>query len=284
MSLTAEEFDYVKALVFKGAAIVLESDKSYLVESRLAPLASRMGLPTTSDLVAHLRSGPFNGLHKKVIEAMTTNETFFFRDVQPFEALRRVVLPELDAKRTRPLFIWCAACSTGQEPYSIAMLVREHFPALADKGLRILASDISDEVLQRARAGTFSQIEIGRGLSVPYLFKYFDRHGSDWRVNSAIRALVEFRQINLVEPWPALPLIDIIFLRNVLIYFDVATKRTILANVRRVMHASGYIFLGGSETTFRLDDCFERVDFDRANCYRLKPTKSKMEIDLGASI
>src|SRR5262249_19722023 len=139
VSLTPDDFDYVKNLVFKGSAIVLEPEKTYLVESRLAPLAQREGLPNITELVARLKSRSGSGLHRRVVEAMTTNETSFFRDVQPFEALKKIVLPNLGDRRSRPLFFWCAACSTGQEPYSIAMLVAEHFPALAANGLRILA-------------------------------------------------------------------------------------------------------------------------------------------------
>jgi chemotaxis protein methyltransferase CheR len=253
---------------------VLDGDKAYLAETRLGPLARCEGFPSVDDLLTRLRSSPDDGLHRKVVEAMTTNETSFFRDSHPFELLRQTVLPELVRRRAagRDLSLWSAACSSGQEPYSVAMLVREHFPALAAGGLRIIASDLSTEMLDRARQGLYTQMEVNRGLPARLLVKYFDKQGPHWQIKDDLRRLVEFRPINLTNAWPPLPALDVILLRNVLIYFDVATKQRILAKVRQVLRPDGYLLLGGAETTINLDDAFERVQVDRSGYYRLRPT------------
>jgi len=224
------------------------------------------------DLVARLRAQPFNGLHQKVVEAMTTNETSFFRDVHPFEALKKAVLPELIKKRAteRKLNMWCAASSSGQEPYTMAMILREHFPTLANWTVRFIASDISMEMLERARAGRYSQLELNRGMPAPLLVKYFQRQGMEWQIKEDLRRMVEFRQMNLADTWPSLPEMDLVFMRNVLIYFDVPTKKEILGKVRRLLRPDGYLFLGIAETTLNLDGAFERVQFDKSGCYRLR--------------
>jgi chemotaxis protein methyltransferase CheR len=274
MALSAHDFDYVRRLVYDRAAIVLDNGKEYLVESRLAPVARQQGFASLEHLVRELRRGPFNGLHRKVIEAMTTNETSFFRDFHPFEALRKDVLPDLLRVRRpdRQLNIWCAACSTGQEPYSIAMLLREHFPELGSWKVRIVASDLSEEVLARARAGSYSQLEVNRGLPAAMLVKYFIRHGSEWQLRDEIRNMVEIRPINLVEPWPVLPPLDLVFVRNVLIYFDVEAKKGVLRGVRRVLRPDGYMLLGNAESTLSLDPSFEWATVAGTGIYRLKST------------
>jgi chemotaxis protein methyltransferase CheR len=271
--LNFDEFDFVRTLVQKHAALVLDNDKMYLAEARLAALARREGFESSGHLVAALRVDPGLQLRQKVIEAMVTNETSFFRDKFPFEALRRLVLPELCQRRAteRVLNIWCGAASTGQEPYSVAMLLHEHFTAHPGWTTRILATDLSTEVLERARRGCYSQLEINRGLPAPLLVKYFQRKGAEWHLKDEVRNFVDFRPLNLVEAWPRMPRIDIVLLRNVLIYFDVPTKKQILSKVRQILRADGYLFLGGAETTINLDDQFERVDFDRAGGYRLRP-------------
>lgn len=264
------DFGYVRDLVRKRSAIVLETEKNYLVESRLQPLARQEGFPSIAELVARLRTGGSGELHSKVVEAMTTNETSFFRDLQPFEAVRKVILPELIAKRaTSPLRIWCAACSTGQEPFSVAMLLAEYFPQLANGEVKILATDLSTQVLEKARSGCFNQIEVNRGLPAAFLMKYFDRHGLNWQLKESIRRMIEFRPLNLIETWPVLLPMDIVFMRNVLIYFDVQTKKNILGKVRRVLHPDGYLFLGGAETTTNLDDLYVRTEVEKASIYRL---------------
>jgi chemotaxis protein methyltransferase CheR len=272
MTLRTEDFDYVRTLVRQSSAIVLEDSKAYLVDSRLQPLARQEGIASVADLVAQLRTGRSRALQQKVVEAMTTNETYFFRDIQPFEALRKLVLPQLIKSREaeRRLAIWCGASSTGQEPYSLSILLREHFPALNNWSLTFLATDLSTEVLDKAREARYSQIEINRGMPAPLLVKYFRREGMVWVLKDDVRRMVEFRPLNLIEPWPGMPRADLVMLRNVLIYFDVATKKGILAKVRQVLRPDGYLFLGGAESTFGVDDAFERVEVERTSCYRLR--------------
>ena len=272
MTLSTTDCEAIRMLVRQRSGIVLEEEKTYLVETRLSALARREGFASLEGLLAKFHAPLSNGLHEKVVEAMTTNETSFFRDMQPFEALRQAVLPEVLERRAaqRQLFIWCGAASSGQEPYSLAILLREHFPALANWHVRIVATDLSLAMLERARRGLYSQVEINRGLSASLLVKYFNRSGLEWQLKDDIRSMVEYRQMNLIENWPTMTPPDIVMLRNVLIYFDVETKRTILGKVRRLMRPDGYLFLGGAETTMNLDDAFERVPFDRSGCYRLR--------------
>ena len=272
MSITAPDFDYIQRLVRAQAGLVLEAGKEYLAESRLLPAARKEGLNSIDDLVARLRSRPVDGLHRRVVEAMTINETSFFRDFHPFELLRKFVLPDLVLRREaeQTLVIWCAASSSGQEPYSVAMLLREHFPGLLSWRLRIIASDLSEEILARARQGRYSQLEVNRGLPASYLVKYFTKQGSEWQLKDEVRRMVEFQGINLTAPWPPLPIMDIIFMRNVLIYFEVDNKKLILSRVRRLLRDDGTLFLGGAETTLNLDDSFARSELERSGCYHLR--------------
>jgi len=267
-----QNFNFVRELVQTRSAIMLTDEKVYLVESRLQPLARREGFASLDEFVAKLRMAANSSLYGKVVEAMTTNETSFFRDVQPFEALRKMVLPELITQRAakRQLRIWCAASSTGQEPYSLAMLMREHFPQLATWDVKILATDLSTQVLEKARSGCYNQIEVNRGLPAPFLLKYFDRLGLNWQLKETIRQMIEFRPMNLIEAWPTLPTMDIVLIRNVLIYFDVPTKKGILAKIRRVLSPDGFLFLGGAESTLNLDDSYVRSEVERTSIYRLR--------------
>ena len=271
MSLSTVEFDFIRTLVHDQAAIVLEPGKEYLVESRLTPLASREGYEDIGDLVATLRKGMPPVLKKKVVDAMTTNETSFFRDHEPFEVLRKAIIPELIKARaaTRQLSIWCAASSTGQEPYSVAMMIRENFPELANWKIFYLATDIAGKVLDRARAGRYTQLEVNRGLPVSYLVKYFDKDGSEWQLNDKIRDMVQIKELNLIRPWPFMPQLDIVMIRNVLIYFDLETKKKILKQIHGLMRPDGKLFLGGAETTLNLDARFKRMPYARSGCYRL---------------
>lgn len=269
--MTEQDFDYVRRLLQDRSAIVLEADKHYLVESRLLPLQRQLQLNSIAELIAHLRASPSNGLHTQVVEAMVTTETSFFRDLHPFESLRKAVLPELIQKRRneRQLNIWCAASSTGQEPYSLALLLREHFPELALWKVLLLATDLSREVLSRARAGRYNQIEVNRGLPAALLVKHFRQQGATWQLNDDIRGMVEFRELNLARAWPALPRMDLIFLRNVMIYFDVPTKKAILGRVASLLRPDGYLLLGGAETTFNLHDSYRRIEHLKAGFYQL---------------
>ena len=270
MSISSAQFDYVRDLVRRKAAIVLEDSKQYLVETRLDALARTEGDSTVDALIERLQTRPFSGIEAKVIDALTTNETSFFRDLHPFEALRTHVIPELIQQKsaTRRLNIWCAASSSGQEPYTIAMVLREHFPELASWNVNFVATDISNEMLARAEEGCFTQFEVNRGLPARLMTKYFSRIGTQWRVNEEIRRLVSFRKLNLIEPWTSLPKMDLIFLRNVLIYFDTSVKTQIIRAARRQLEPHGFLFLGSTETMISIDEDFERVMYGRSACYR----------------
>jgi chemotaxis protein methyltransferase CheR len=266
------DYTYIRELVRERSAIVLEPSKAYLIESRLTPLARSEGVGTLQQLIIRLRGDRNGALVRKVVEAMTTNETSFFRDRHPFDALRQQIIPELRASRepTKMLNVWSAACSTGQEAYSVAMVLHEHFPDLTSSWrVRILGTDLSGQVVERARRGSFSQLEVNRGLPATLGVKYFRREGLEWFVRDALKQMTEFREMNLVEPWPSLPPMDVVFLRNVLIYFDTETKKAILKRVRQVLRPDGYLFLGGAETTLNIDESFERVPLDKVGgCYR----------------
>ena len=268
-TLAAPDFDYIAQLVHRRSAIVLEPGKEYLAESRLEGIAREHGLASVGELVSHMRSGTLD-LGDAVVDAMTTNETSFFRDAHPFNALRDSVLPELiEARRVaRTISIWCGATSSGQEPYSVAMLIREHFPELASWQVRIIATDISPSMLERTRQGRYSQLEVNRGLPAPMLVKYFTRDGMHWVVSEDLKQMVSVQYLNLNERWPVLPPFDLILLRNVLIYFDVPTKQQILAKVRKQLRPDGLLLLGGAETTMNLDANFERIPHGRSTWYR----------------
>ena len=272
MSLSPTEADFVRKLVYDRSAIVLDESKEYLIKSRLESLALETGHESIDALLGETRRGTV-GLESKVVEALTTNETSFFRDVAPFECLKKNLLPKVLEKRqtSRSLTIWCAACSTGQEPYSISMLLHEHFPNLADWNVRIFGTDISDQVLERARSGRYRQLEVNRGLPATMLIKYFTRSGTQWEVVEHVRKRVEFSNLNLIGEWKLSRRPDIVFLRNVLIYFDVPTKRKILERVAREMNGDGGLFLGASETTLNVDPQWTRVGCDKAGYYQVGP-------------
>lgn len=270
-SISRFDFDYLRQLVQQHSAVVLDGDKTYLAELYLQPIAESAGFATITELIVYLRHQPLGELHIQAIEALVTNETSFFRDNYPFEALRQFVLPELIKKRRieRSLNIWCAACSNGQEPYSIAMLIREYYPILNNWSVQIIASDFSSKVLTRARQGRYNQLEIKRGLPKNLREKYFEQQQSEWQIKDEIQQMVDFRQINLIHSWSFLPNLDIVFLRNVLIYFDIPTKKALLKKAQQQLRPDGYLFLGSGETTLNLDESFERVQFNKSICYRL---------------
>lgn len=272
IAISKSDFNYVRDLVRRHSAISLEPDKAYLIETRLAPLARQTGFDSLQALIASLRTNPGADLRDRVIEAMFTHETSFFRDGHPFEILKSMILPSLLAKRPlgQNLTIWCAACSSGQEPFSVAMLAREHFPDLARGRLRTIATDLSESILARAREGLYTQTEINRGLPPALLARYFDKQGSCWRLKLEIRRMVDFQRSNLAEEWPNLPSPDIIFMRNVLIYFDQETKKSILSKVRKTLKSDGYLILGSSETTLNLDPTFESISMGKTVCYQLR--------------
>jgi len=272
------DFDYIRGLVRESTAIALDNTKVYLVNARLLPVARDAGFPSVVALIKHLRSRPFGDLHTKTVEAIVTTETSFFRDFFPFEALRQEVIPEIVAERrggSRSLTIWSAGCSSGQEPFSMAMMLREAFPELTTWNTRILASDVSGGMLERSRAGIYSQTEVNRGLPASMLVKYFRQSGTTWKLNDEIRSMVSFFHHNLARDLPPLPPVDILSLRNVLIYFDVETKKLVLDRIRRYLRPGGLLILGTAETTLNLDERFERVRLGRAVFYRTMQTEAR---------
>lgn len=269
--IAAADFDFLKGLLRERAAIVLEAGHEYVAESRLGPLAKAEGIPSLDELMRRMRSDPRATLVDRVIDALTTNETIFFRDIHPFEVLTNELLPELvkNAGERRRLTVWSAACSSGQEPYSVAMCLRETNRIPPTHTVDIIASDLSDRMLERARAGRYSELEINRGIPAQKLVRHFTQSGEHWLISDAIRKMVQFKRMNLAAPWPSLPPIDLLLLRNVLIYFDQPTKRAILSRARQVMAPGGFLLLGGSETTIGVDEVFERTMIGRTAVYRM---------------
>jgi chemotaxis protein methyltransferase CheR len=268
MSLSRLDFDYLRMLVHQRSAIVIDPGKEYMVEARLGPLLEVEGAGSLAELVRRLRTGPGDRLRTRVVEAIATHESSFFRDPRSFEAIHHHVLPELlDRRGGGPLVAWSAACAAGQEPYSLAMTIEEHLPGCLPL-VQILATDLSAAVLARAREGRYSQAEISRGLPTPLLLRYFEQHGLEWRVVPRIARAVEFRLLNLAETWPPMPQVDLLLLRNVLIYFDGATRTAVLRQAHDLLRPGGYLFLGQSETLLGLDVGFRRRMLDRVACYQ----------------
>jgi chemotaxis protein methyltransferase CheR len=256
--VTPADYEYLRKLLKERSGLDLSADKQYLVESRLVPLARKSGLSGIPELVAKMKSGA-DALTAEVVEGMTTNETFFFRDKIPFDHLKEMVLPTLVQARAarRSLRIWCAASSTGQEPYSIAMCLKEAGPLLSGWRTEIIATDLSLGVLEKARAGIFSQFEVQRGLPIQLLMKYFTQNGELWQLNADIRSMVQYRQLNLLQDFSHLGTFDIIFCRNVLIYFDHATKTNIFERVARMLEPDGVLALGAAETVVGITNAFK---------------------------
>jgi chemotaxis protein methyltransferase CheR len=251
------EYDFLRKLLRERSGLVLSDDKQYLVESRLLPLARKSGIASLSELIAKMKHGP-ETLVADVVEAMTTNETFFFRDKIPFDHLKESVFPELLKTRAarKSLRIWCAAASTGQEPYSIAMILKNMGAAIAGWRIEIIATDLSHEVLEKCKAGIYSQFEVQRGLPIQMLVSYFKQVGEVWQINPDIRAMVQFRPLNLLQDFSSLGTFDVIFCRNVLIYFDQATKSAVFNNLLKANEPDGYLFLGAAETVVGLTDVY----------------------------
>jgi len=268
--ITAENFAFLQEQIYRDSGIVLEAGKQYLVEARLAPIVREYGLGSINDLCALLRAVTSDGLRRKVVEAMTTNETQFFREPAQYEALRTTVLAELLAQRRspRPLNCWSAAASTGQEAYSLAMLAAEM--GLGPWDMQILGTDLAESVLERARLARYSQLEVNRGLPAAYLVKYFTRQGLEWILKDEIRSRVRFQRHDLRDSARHLGPFDLVFCRNVLIYFDPETKRRILHQVREAMYPGGYLLLGAVETVLDLESLFERKRIGQAILYQAR--------------
>jgi chemotaxis protein methyltransferase CheR len=266
--VTPADYDFLRKFLKERSGLDLSPDKQYLVESRLVPLARRSGLSGITDLVQKMRGGA-EALITDVVEAMTTNETFFFRDKIPFDHLTGTILPALQSARAsrRHLRIWSAASSTGQEPYSIAMCLKEKAAELAGWRIEIVATDLSQEVLEKSRAGIYSQFEVQRGLPIQLLVKYFTQNGDLWQINSDIRSMVQYRQLNLLQDFSHLGKFDIIFCRNVLIYFDQPTKLSIFERLAKMMEPDGMLMLGAAETVVGMTDAFKPYP-DRRGLYQ----------------
>lgn len=266
--MTPLDYEYLRKLLKERSGLDLSADKQYLVESRLLPLARRSNLNGIPELVQRMKGGA-EPLTSEVVEAMTTNETFFFRDKIPFDHLKDAVLPALAQARAarRALRIWCAASSTGQEPYSIAMLLKEMTALFSGWRIEIVATDLSQAVLEKSRAGLFSQFEVQRGLPIHLLVKYFAQKGELWQLNADIRSMVQHRQLNLLQDISHLGTFDVIFCRNVLIYFDQDTKINIFNRLARLMEADGFLVLGAAETVVGLTDTFKPIP-ERRGLYR----------------
>jgi len=258
--VTPLEYDWLRKLLKERSGLVLSSEKQYLVESRLTPVARKAGAATLSELVQRLKSAN-ERLVVDVVEAMTTNESFFFRDKIPFDHFRDAVIPNLLAARAkeRRVRIWCAAAATGQEPYSLAMCLREMKHRLAGWRVEILGTDISVEVLEKAKAGIYSQFEVQRGLPIQMLVKYFTQVGDTWQIAPEIRAMVQYRPLNLLSEFGQLGGFDVVFCRNVLIYFDQETKIGVLNRIAKLLGSDGYLMLGAAETVVGLTDAFKPV-------------------------
>ena len=279
--MTPLDYEYLRKLLKERSGLDLSADKQYLVESRLMPLARRSSLPGIPELVLKMKGGA-EPLTAEVVEAMTTNETFFFRDKIPFDHLKEAVLPALAQARAarRSLRIWCAASSTGQEPYSIAMCLKEAGPMLAGWRTEIVATDLSREVLEKSRAGIYSQFEVQRGLPIQMLVKYFTQNGELWQLNAEIRGMVQHRQLNLLQDFSHLGTFDLIFCRNVLIYFDQDTKIGIFERLLKMVEADGVLALGAAESVVGLSDAFKPYP-ERRGLYRPNAARAQRA---GASV
>ncbi len=265
--MTPLDYEFLRRLLKERSGLDLSSDKQYLVESRLIPLARRVGLPGLAELVAKMKAGS-DALTTEVVEAMTTNETFFFRDKIPFDHLREIMPELLQARANRRcLRIWCAASSSGQEPYSIAMCLKQIAPALTGWRVEILATDLSQEVLEKSRAGIYSQFEVQRGLPIQLLVQHFTQVGELWQLNADIRAMVQHRKLNLLHDFSHLGMFDVIFCRNVLIYFDQDTKLGIFDRLARVLEPDGVLALGAAESVVGITDVFKPYP-ERRGLYR----------------
>ena len=259
--MTPLDYDFLRKCLKERSGLVLTADKQYLVESRLLPVARKAGLGSLRELVSVLKLGNADALMTTVVEAMTTNESLFFRDRSPFEHFRSTILPALKAARraSRTIRIWCAAAATGQEPYSLAIMLKEMERDLAGWRIELVATDLSNEVLEKARQGIYNQFEVQRGLPIHFLIRYFTKLGDMWQIAPDIRAMVRYRQLNLLSDFSRLGKFDLIFCRNVLIYFDQQAKTDLLDRLAQVIAGDGYLVLGAAETVVGLTDSFATV-------------------------
>ena len=257
--MNIEDFNLLSKLIKDRSGLTLTKDKAYLLESRLLPVARKWNLKSLDELVMRLRTRSEAGLVRDVVEAMTTNESFFFRDIKPFDQFKQVILPHLLQTRAAPrsIKIWSAACSSGQEPYTLGMILKEERQRLIGWNIDILATDLSTEILAKAQAGLYSQFEVQRGLPIQLLVKYFKQAGDRWQIDSAVREMVRYRPFNLLDELSGLGQFDVIFCRNVLIYFDQPTKQMVLERMAKQLAPDGFLYLGGAETVVGITDKFQ---------------------------
>jgi len=262
--LKPEDFDFLAKLLKERSGLIITPDKAYLLESRLMPVARARNLKSLEEIISKMRMRD-EALAREVTEAMTTNESFFFRDSKPFDQFKDTVLPAMTQARAskRSLRIWSAACSSGQEAYSLAMILKEEAAKLAGWRIEIIGTDISQEMLEKAKAGLYSQFEVQRGLPIQYLVKYFKKKDESWQIDPAIRAMVQFREFNLLQSMQMLGQFDVVFCRNVLIYFDQPTKTRVLEGISKQMPDDGILYLGGAETVLGISDRFKPMPNQR---------------------
>jgi len=263
--VTPLDYDYLRKLLKERSGLTLSADKQYLVESRLLPVARKIGVPGLSGLVQKLKEPGTEALITEVVEAMTTNESFFFRDKIPFDLFRNEIMPALLTSRAaqRSIRIWCAAASTGQEPYSLAMCLKELGPKVAGWRIEILGTDLSTEVLEKAKSGIYSQFEVQRGLPIQLLVKHFNQVGETWQVAPELRAMAQYKPLNLLQNFSHLGTFDVVFCRNVLIYFDQQTKVDVLDRIAKTLQPDGFLLLGAAETVVGLTDTFRPIPDQR---------------------
>jgi chemotaxis protein methyltransferase CheR len=275
--MTPQDYDYIRKLLRENSGLVLSAEKQYLVESRLLPVVRKAGLNNLGELVTALKAVPSSTLSATVVEAMTTNESFFFRDKLPFENFRDLIMPALLQSRAqeRHIRIWCAAAATGQEPYSLAMALKEMGTKVAGWNIEILATDISSATLEKAKAGLYSQFEVQRGLPIQMLVKYFTQLGDHWQIAPELRAMVTYRHFNLLHDFAGFGQFDVVFCRNVLIYFDQETKIAVLNRLARTMRTDGYLLLGAAETVVGLTTAFKPAP-DHRGVYMPNPAPGKV--------
>lgn len=270
MPLATSDIDFLRDLIAKQSGNVIAPRQVYMLEQRLAPMAKDMGLKDVDGLVAELKRRPNPRLSTQIAEAVTVNETSFFRDQHVFDALKTDILPELIAKNeaSRSLRIWCAACSSGQEPHTLAIVIRENFPQLANWRIEILATDLSEEMLAKSSSGEYTQLEVNRGLPARKLVRFFERNGSVWRAKEELRSMIKHRRLNLTQAFPQMGQFDIVMIRNVLIYFDQPTKTQILKKIGRALRSDGYLFIGSAETLIGLGLPYQRQEINGTISYR----------------
>jgi chemotaxis protein methyltransferase CheR len=264
MAFSSDDFKLYQILLFKESGLSIKEDKAYLLESRMNSLIKKLDIPDTATLTAKVKAGDAN-IKKEVIEAMTTNETFFFRDMHPFDKFRDVALPKILENKPvgSTIRIWCAACSSGQEPYSLAIILKENAAKFAGYNFEIIATDLSDDILDTAKAAKYSQFEVQRGMPITLLVKYFKQEGTEWFLNDDIKSMVKFEKFNLLDSMTKYGTLDIVFCRNVLIYFNAETKGMVLSELKQRIAKHGFLFLGGAETVVGVTDQFKLMDGQR---------------------